>query len=361
MFNESGINNRNISYQSKDREEFIEEFLRKKGNTNNSYISSPNIIYPIRQRWNYLYNLNKLYKTKLQDKREQQRLITEEQEMKECTFIPQLYKKLSYVSKNNDKKQNHSNTKVLKNKDNEKNSNINLDLIERQNAWIKKKNEEINKKIKKQQKEQMEECFFTPEINNDNPVIKAKMKTKTTTLLEDPESYSLYIRRLQRKREQTEKEKRNERSRPGSGNIWKKKRSGNNKNKSYDYKKINYSGLMSGSKSNKNEFNTINKNNLFNNSNSHINEENTLETLSKRIKSGEVDKNHLYEDLYKKTVDKLNDPYGKMSENNDDNNEKIEFSEQESIYNQPIEYGKAIDILHNKLFSINLDNDEDDE
>jgi hypothetical protein len=63
MFNDSGINNRNISYQYRDREEFIEEFLRKKdNNTNNSYISSPKLIYPIRRRWNYLYNLNKLYK-----------------------------------------------------------------------------------------------------------------------------------------------------------------------------------------------------------------------------------------------------------------------------------------------------------
>ena len=86
-----------------------------------------------------------------------------------------------------------------------------------------------------------------------------------------------------------------------------------------------------------------------------------MENLSKRIQSGEIDKNHLYEDLYKKTFDKLNDPYGKMSENNDDKDKKIELSEQESIYNQPIKYGKAIDFLHNKLFSINLDNNEDDE
>ena len=192
MFNESGINNRNISYQYRDREEFIEEFLRKKDNsTNNSYISSSKLIYPIRRRWNYLYNLNKLYKTKLQDKREQQRLLTEEKEMKECTFVPHLNKNLSYISKNNkNKKYNDSNSKLIKDIGNT--SNIYLNLIERQNAWVKKRNEEINEKIKKQQKEQMEECFFTPEINNeDATIIKAKMKKKTINLLEDPESYSL--------------------------------------------------------------------------------------------------------------------------------------------------------------------------
>ena len=358
MFNDSGINNRNISYQSKDREEFIEEFLRKKGNTNNSYISSPKLIYPIRRRWNYLYNLNKLYKTKLQDKREQQRLLTEEKEMKECTFVPNLNKNLSYISKNNkNKKYNNSNIKLIK--DNGNKSNIYLNLIERQNAWVKKRNEEINEKIKKQQKEQMEECFFTPEINNENAIIKAKMKKKTINLLEDPESYSLYIKRLQRKREQMEKEKKKERLRPGGGNIWKKKYSGNSKNKTYDYVKNDYSGLITGTKSNKNEFNKKNSKNLFTSSNSYINLEYTMGNISKRyIKNKKNDKNKLFADLYKNTVDKLNDPYGKMIENNDVKNENTDLIE--SIYNQPIEYGKAIDILHNKLYSINFDDDEDD-
>ena len=368
MLNESGINNKNISYQYKNRDEFIEEFLKKQGNTNNSFGTSPKLIYPIRQRWNYLYNLNKLYKTKLQDKREQQRLLTEEKEMKECTFIPHLNKNNSYISKYNNNNKNNSkhtfsNSKLIKNKDNDNsNSNIYLNLIERQNAWIKKKKEELNEKIKKQQKEQMEECYFTPEINNENAITKAKMKTKTITLLEDPESYSLYIKRLQRKREQTEKDKRKERLRPGNGNIWKKKYSGNSKNKSYDYLKNDYSGLAIGTKTNKNEFTTKKNNIMFNNSNnSYMNLEYTLGNFSKRIKNGEFDKNKLYEDLYKKTIDKLKDPYGKMIENNDDKNNKIDLVEQDPIYNQPIEYGKAIDILHNKLYSINLDNDENEE
>ena len=64
-------NKENISIQLRDREEFIEEFLRQKGYQNSSYISSPTTIsYPRRQRWNYLHDFNKLYKTKLQEKGE---------------------------------------------------------------------------------------------------------------------------------------------------------------------------------------------------------------------------------------------------------------------------------------------------
>ena len=359
---ESGINNKNISIHYRDRDEFIEEFLRKKGYKNDSFISSPKLIYPIRQRWNYLYNLNKLYKSKLQDKRAQQRLLTEEKEMKECTFIPHLNKNLSFIIKTNNSKQNfndNDNDKILNTKENENKSFLNLNLIERQNAWIKKKKSDLKEKIKKQQKEQMVECFFTPEINNENAIDKAKMKIKTITLLEDPESYSMYIKRLQKKREQIEKDKKIESLRPGNGNIWKKKYSGNSKNKSYDYMKNEYSGALTVSKSNKDKINNKKYNNLFNNY-SYMNTEYSIGNFSKRVKNGEFDKNKLYEDLYTKSINKLSDPYGRVENDNFKNN-VIEYVEQESIYNQPIEYGKAIDILHNKLYSINLDNDQDEE
>ena len=69
------ISNENVSVQLHDREEFIEEFLRQKGYQNTSYISiqPPGMNYPRRQRWNYLHDFNKLYKSKLQEKREIQK------------------------------------------------------------------------------------------------------------------------------------------------------------------------------------------------------------------------------------------------------------------------------------------------
>ena len=46
----------------------------------------------------------------------------------------------------------------------------------------------------------MKNCFFIPEINNEDALKKTKIKTKTINLLEDPESYSMYIKRLQKKK-----------------------------------------------------------------------------------------------------------------------------------------------------------------
>ena len=175
------ISNENISVQLHDREEFIEEFLRQKGYQNTSYISIPQagMNYPRRQRWNYLHDFNKLYKSKLQEKREIQRQIEDEKEMKECTFEPKLNKSISYGNVGNNNKSF--------------NSLLNLNLIERQEAFLAKRKNDIKLKEKEKQNNQMENCFFTPEINNENVLKKTKIKTKTINLLEDPESYSLYI------------------------------------------------------------------------------------------------------------------------------------------------------------------------
>ena len=179
-------NKENISIQLRDREEFIEEFLRQKGYQNTSYISSPTTIsYPRRQRWNYLHDFNKLYKTKLQEKREQQKILEDEKEMRECTFEPKLNKSISYINNGNNNKSY--------------NSLLNLNLIERQDAWIEKRKNNIKQKEKEKQNEQMKNCFFTPEINNEDALKKTRIKTKTINLLEDPESYSMYIKRLQKK------------------------------------------------------------------------------------------------------------------------------------------------------------------
>ena len=334
-------NNENISIQLRDREEFIEEFLRQKGYQNTSFVSTPTISYPRRQRWNYLHDFNKLYKTKLQEKREQQKQLEDEKEMKECTFEPKLNKSISYINSTNNKSYN---------------SLLNLNLIERQDAWIEKRKNNIKQKEKEKQNEQMKNCFFTPEINNEDALKKTRIKTKTINLLEDPESYSMYIKRLQKKRDEAEKAKKREGSRPGSGNIWEKRFKSNRRNNSYDYTKHEYSRNLSRSKSNKkkrlnNSKYSINKNMLKT--------ETSVGRLSKRLKKGDVDKNTLYEELYKKNIYKMDDPYGNSNNNKNDVSNMTGYTEHDSIYNQPIEYGKAIDILHNALYSIDLEPEEE--
>ena len=342
------ISNENVSIQLRDREEFIEEFLRQKGYQNTSYIStpSPNMNYPRRQRWNYLHDFNKLYKSKIQEKREIQKQIEDEKEMKECTFEPKLNKSISYGNAGNNNKSF--------------NSLLNLNLIERQEAFLAKRKNDIKKKEKEKQNNQMDNCFFTPEINADDVLKKTRIKTKTINLLEDPESYSLYIKRLQKKRDEVERERKKEKERPGSGNIWEKKlRNRRNNSNSYDYTKHEYSRNLSRSKSGKKT--PVNNYKYSPNNNKILKTEDSGRKLSKKINKG-MDKNIIYEEIYKSNVYKMEDPYGIEDKNKNTNNISniTGFIEQDSIYNQPIEYGKAIDILHNALYSIDLEPEQGD-
>lgn len=334
-------NYENISLQLRDREEFIEEFLRQKGYQNTSFQSSPSLINQNPPRWNYLHDFNKLYKKKIQEKRELQKQIEDEKEMRECTFEPKLNKSISCINNTNYNKTYDS---LLK-----------LNLIERQNAWIEKRNNELKQKEREKQEEQMKNCFFTPEINDEDVLEKSKIKAKTINLLEDPESYTMYIRRLQKKRNDDEKERRRVLTRPGSGNIWEKTLRSNRNNNSYDYTKHEYSRNISRNKSN------INK--RFNNSKYSINNNRTLKTegsigrFSKKFNK-EMDKSKLYEEIYKNNISKISDPYGTGNKNDVTN--MTGMYEHDFIYNQPIEYGKAIDILHNALYSIDLETEQDD-
>ena len=349
------ITNDNISIQLHDREEFIEEFLRQKGYPNTSYISSPSpsIKYPLRQRWNYLHDFNKLYKSKLQEKREIQRQIEDEKEMKECTFEPKLNKSISFANPGNNNKSF--------------NSLLNLNLIERQEAFLAKRKNDIKLKEKEKQNNQMQNCFFTPEINSEDALKKTKIKTKTINLLEDPESYSLYIKRLQKKREEVEKDKKREKERPGSGNIWERRlRNRRINSNSYDYTKHEYSRNLPRSKSGKKTPLNNSKFSPNNDNNKILKTEDSGRKITKKIKKG-VDKNIIYEEIYKKNVYKMDDPYGSGMGIGDEKNKNENnvsnltgFIEQDSIYNQPIEYGKAIDILHNALYSIDLEPDQGD-
>ena len=223
MLNKNSFDNKNISIHFRDRDDFLQEFKKQSSYKNGSFISTPKMIYPMGKRWNYLHDLNKLYQSKIQEKREQQRLLTEEKEMKECTFVPHLNKNISYIINNSKSANINENSKVTNKGNNNSSSFLNLNLIQRQTEWIKKKKSDIKEFENRKNRYEMEECFFSPEINGENAINKAKLKRKTISLLEDPESYSMYLKRLKKKREQVEKDKKKERLKPGNGNVWKKR------------------------------------------------------------------------------------------------------------------------------------------
>lgn len=356
-------NNDNSSIRFKDRVEFIENFIRQRDyNNNTSYTNSTIKNYPLTDHWNYLYDLNKIYKSKIKEKREQQKKLKEEEEMKECTFNPNINKNSSYACNNSKSKiDNNINNKTLK-KNNIQNSFLKLNLIQRQKVWIEKKKKDINEKLKLKQKEEIKDCIFIPKINKERAMSRTRINSKTISILEDPESYSMYIRRLNNKREEVKKEKIRENLKPGNGNIWKKIKKINSKNRLYET--IDYDELRkskSNDRQNLKKYRFLDKNN-----HTYIKEEYSLENISRRIINGNIDTNKLYENLYMKNINSLNNPYGKGIEKDDDNNlNKNEINdisqnnEYGNIYNQPIEYGKALNILHDKLYSINLENEED--
>ena len=68
-----------------------------------------------------------------------------------------------------------------------------------------------------------------------------------------------------------------------------------------------------------------------------------------------IDRDQYYEGLYKQNHKKINlNNMNTYTLNNNNTNEE------NLLFNQPIEFGKALEILHNELYSFNLITDEDE-
>ena len=313
-----------ISTHIQNRNDFIEQFQREHGYTNRTLNSNINLNNSnlttnasriSRSRWDYLHDLNKLQKVKLDEKRKLVKKEEEEQIMNQCTFSPKLNKSANYgnLTINTDNNEIHI-----------------LDMIQRQELWKNKQKERMDNLKKIEKEKEMKQCFFTPEINKENSLNKSHITYKATNLLEDPESYQMYIKRMQKKRDDDINKKKIEEQKPGSGKIW------NSNPKNYDLK-YDYT---------KPEISKSNNNKLYRSkSNPKLNSSKTSNNT--KISYSNLDKGKYYEDIYKnvrKNLDEIN------NENNSGEN---------ILYTQAVEYGKAIDILHNELLSINLLMDDD--
>ena len=316
-----------ISTHIQNRNDFIEQFQREHGYTNrtlNSNINlnnsnlTTNVSRISRSRWDYLHDLNKLQKVKLDEKRKLVKKEEEEQIMNQCTFSPKLNKSANYGNLTINTDINNNNEIQI------------LDMIQRQELWKNKQKERMDNLKKIEKEKEMKQCFFTPEINKENSLNKSHITYKATNLLEDPESYQMYIKRMQKKRDDDIDKKKKEDQKPGSGKIWNS--NPKNYNMKYDYTK--------------HEISKNNNNKLYRSkSNPKLNSSKTSNNT--KISYSNLDKGKYYEDIYKnvrKNLDEIN-------------NENI--SDENILYTQAVEYGKAIDILHNELLSINLLMDDD--
>ena len=311
-----------------NRKDYIGEF-RRGISSENFYILKKNNNSTREKRWIKLYNLNKVRQNKLNKQIEEKRKKDDEDLISECTFSPKINKNLSF---------NHSFS--IMNNDNSKNDNFfhSLNLFQRQKAWDTKKQNKINYLSNSLIEKNMKECIFTPEINNNDYLNKSKIYYKTSKLLEDPESYNQYIKRLEKKREMEELKKKIQRLTPGSGYVW------NNKPKKYDLKydytsHSNSQKILPRSKSSNNL--------IVKNKNNNINIKNYID----------IDKNDYYEKVYLKNSfsTKINNcNQSKIDFNIKDNSE----NENNNLFDKPIEFNKAVKILHNELYSIQLLSDD---
>jgi len=325
----------NTSSILQNRSEFIEQFQREHNYSSNRSFSGIGIDVnsnPLKERWNYLHDLNKLKLAKLEEQRKIQKLKDEENLYSECTFSPKLNKSYNYghYSVNTSNMPNNNNNPVQTN--NANNNSINYtDYLTRQNLFMERKKKNIEDIKKAQNDKNMEQCFFTPEINKDNALNKSHITSKAINLLEDPESYNQYIKRLQKKRDDILKQKQIEDSKPGSGLIWTPTVKKYDLN--YDYTKHSISSKNLPRSNSKKSFKKKEKLKNYNN----------------------IDRDQYYEGIYKQNHKKVNlNSMNTYTLNNNNNNED------NLLFNQPIEFGKALEILHNELYSFNLDTDENE-
>ena len=136
---------------------------------------------------------------------------------------------------------------------------------------------------------------------------------------------------MQKKRDDEINKKKINDMKPGSGKIWSNKPKKYNMNYDYTKHEISKSNKINRSKSNKKIDDARKK----------------KEDLKKNYNSLDIDK--YYEGIYKKNNDF-----------NKDNNLDVNYDDN-ILFTQAVEYGKALDILHNQLLTIDLIDEENNE
>lgn len=177
------------------------------------------------------------------------------------------------------------------------------------------------------------------------------MNTEALAVVEDPESYSSYISRLNNKRKLEKNLSFKEKYKPGSGNIW--HRMSKNYDNSYDYTnhELSQSNLLS------KKVNLINLYSFQSPSQKYLQTEikpsKTNKIPSKKNKEIPLNKDKFYDKYYKKNI---ND--NSVLNINNPNDTPMEEQKDLIKIEKNIPFGDALDILHSQLFSFKLDNED---
>ena len=187
------------------------------------------------------------------------------------------------------------------------------------------------------------------------------LSEKTADIVEDPESYNHYIKRLEQKRNKIKEKNDLEKKRAGSGLIWKPTQKKYNLN--YDYRNHdnlnNHNNFLKSLNQTKKFKNTNNKNN------NKLAKSNVLKSSSNRNKSNDkkiVKNNKFNIDKNSKNNKQNMYTYLYTSNNNFDTNDiylNQKYKKEIVPTGKEIEFGKALDLLHKELINININDDDD--
>ena len=187
------------------------------------------------------------------------------------------------------------------------------------------------------------------------------LSEKTADIVEDPESYNHYIKRLEQKRNKIKEKNDLEKKRAGSGLIWKPTQKKYNLN--YDYRNHdnlnNHNNFLKSLNQTKKFKNTNNKNN------NKLAKSNVLKSSSNRNKSNDkkiVKNNKFNTDKNNKNNKQNMYTYLYTSNNNFDTNDiylNQKYKKEIVPTGKEIEFGKALDLLHKELINININDDDD--
>ena len=187
------------------------------------------------------------------------------------------------------------------------------------------------------------------------------LSEKTADIVEDPESYNHYIKRLEQKRNKIKEKNDLEKKKAGSGLIWKPTQKKYNLN--YDYR--NHDNLNNHNNFLKSLNQTKKFKNTRNNNNNKLAKSNVLKSSSNRNKSNDkkIVKNNKFNTNKNNKNNKQNMyTYLYTSNNNFDTNDiylNQKYKKEIVPTGKEIEFGKALDLLHKELINININDDDD--
>ena len=305
---------------SQNRADFISKFKSKHNNTKPRQGMNQG-------RWDRLYNQSKVRQMKAEQYRKKQLEKRERELFIECTFHPSLTNNPKY------------NKEFLKTCQTEPGKEYKPDISSRQSNWIQKKTLHIEAIKQNETKKELVQCIFTPKTNPRNKIDNSKNFYKEAEdVLEDPESYSMYVKRLQSKRK--EKESKSQKKSKCFRNVFLLK------NNEYDYRKHEISSRY---------FNTMNNSKIS--TVRSLTKPGTpnkfaLKQKSKSLRQFNMTKDNYYDYFYSNQKNKKEDVEKNL---NTLQNEQEQFFS----FEKEIEYGKALEQLHNELFSFRLMKDEE--